>query len=444
MKKLIAFGLVAIATLAACNTQSTTELLEDDSTDLTFFAAKAPGAASSALRTQSNLQLLADGDVPALKVRLRIKNQKNAAGILEKIASGTFKWDDTATTMTGAVTLETRRLNSATVLGSTTANVSSNKTGDAVANYTGNIANAASQVVGTDALCVDVTWNLSTGGATPAYSFAQTQKVTFCQKQPPPAVADLTVTSAGSVSAAINSAKQATFVVRNNGPKAATNVSVVVTVPNGLEYVPPSSNATQPFFTCIPNATPTTFITCNAATLSKSSKDIKLSFKGSSIGGIAIPATVSSATIDPINSNNSGSVNFSVTNTPVASISADLAVGITQPSSPAPKVGVGYTYSIAITNTGPDASTAGRTLNLYRSSSLTFGSATLSGVTCSNTGDITTCTLPSIANAATLTLPLVVTPSVTGIVGVTAELSSMTEDSSSGNDNTSVSSDVQP
>jgi uncharacterized repeat protein (TIGR01451 family) len=436
MKKLIAFGLVALAALTACNTQ--TELFEDDSTDLTFFAPKA-GTASSGLRLQ------AEGDIPALKVRLRVKNQRNAAGKLEKVASATFKWEDTLTTLGGAVTLETRKLNTTSVLGSTTATISSNKTSDAVVGYTGNVALATPQVIGTDALCVDATWTLDTGGATPAFAFSQTQKVTFCQKQPPPAVADMTVSSAGSVSAASTVAKPLTLSVRNNGPKAATNVVVTVPVPAGLEYIPPSANTAIPFFNCVPDAlTPATVITCSAASMGKSSKDIKINFKGATLGTYTVTASVTSATIDPINANNSGNASFIVTNTPPAVIVADMAVAIVQPSTPAPKVGTDFTYTISITNTGPDVSTAGRTLTLYRSSSLTFSSATAAGITCTNTGDITTCTLPSIPNAGTVSLPLVVTPSAAGTVGVTAELASRTEDTSSSNDSTSVSSEVQP
>jgi uncharacterized repeat protein (TIGR01451 family) len=436
MKKLIAFGLVALSALTACNTQ--TELFEDDSTDLTFFAPKS-NSASSGLRLQ------AEGDIPALKVRLRVKNQRNAAGQLEKIASATFKWADDLTTMTGAVTLETRKLNTTSVLGTTTTNISSNKTGDAVPNYTGNVALATPQVIGTDALCVDATWTLGTGGATPAFAFTQAQKVTFCQKQPPPAVADMTISSAGSVSAASTVAKPVTFNVRNNGPKAATNVVVSIPVPSGLEYVPPAPTTSTPFFNCVPDAlTPATVITCSAASMSKSSKEIKVSFKGTALNTYPIPVTVTSATIDPIGANNAGSGSFIVTNTPPAVIVADMATAITQPTTPAPKVGTDFTYTVQITNTGPDASSAGRTLTLYRSSSLTFVSATLAGVTCTNTGDITNCTLPSIPNAGTVSLPLVVTPSAAGTVGVTAELASRTEDTSSGNDSTSVSSEVQP
>jgi hypothetical protein len=65
-------------------------------------------------------------------------------------------------------------------------------------------------------------------------------------------------------------------------------------------------------------------------------------------------------------------------------------------------------------------------------------------VTCTNTGDITNCTLPAIPNAGTINLPLVVTPSAAGTVGVTAELSNSLEDTSSGNNTESVSSEVQP
>jgi Domain of unknown function DUF11 len=423
MKKLIAFGLVALSALTACNTQ--TELFEDDSTDLTFFAPKA-GTASSGLRLQ------AEGDIPALKVRLRVKNQRNAAGQLEKIASATFKWADDLTTMTGAVTLETRKLNTTAVLGNNTTNISSNKTGDAVVGYTGNVALATPQVVGTDALCVDATWTLTTGGATPAFAFSQAQKVTFCQKQPPPAVADMTISSAGSVSAASTVAKPVTFNVKNNGPKTATNVVVSIPVPAGLEYVPPAPTSTTPYFNCTPDATPATVITCNAASMGKSSKEIKISFKGTALATYPIPVTVTSATIDPISANNAGSGTFVVTNTPPAVIVADMATAITQPTTPAPKVGTDFTY------------TAGRTLTLYRSSSLTFVSATLAGVTCTNTGDITNCTLPAIPNAATINLPLVVTPTAAGTVGVTAELSNSLEDTSSSNNTESVSSEVQP
>lgn len=444
MKKLIAFGLVALAALTACNT-SNTDLLEDDSSDTIAFYA--PKQSATARLGVQNLTLQADGDVPAMRVKLGVKSRKNIAGQIEKIATATIKWDDTSTTLTGLVTLETRVLGSATILGTNSPSISSNKTTDAVTGYAGNIATSTAQVVGTNSLCLDVTWTLgarATGAASDDYSFVQTKKVTYCQKQPPPAVADVALVSAGNVSAASTIAKPVKFSVLNNGPKTATNVSVAVTIPSGLEYVAPAPSNTLPFWTCSTNTPSNTLLTCNTPTMSKGAKDLSVSFKGTTLATYALAAVVSSGVIDPISANNNASSNLTVTTTPVNVTAADLAVQITQPVTPLPKVGTSFTYTIAIANIGPDASTAARTLTIYRSSSLNFGSATAAGVTCTNTGDVTNCSLPSIANGATISVPLVVTPSAAGTVGITAQLAANNEDDTASNNTSAVSSDVQP
>jgi Domain of unknown function DUF11 len=444
MKKLLVFGAAALSlALAACN-QPGVDLLEDESADLAFYSLKAATVQGSSVRAATRANSL-NGDIPALKVKLRIKNQRNAANQLEKVASATMKWGDEASTLNGTVTLTTHKLNSTTILGTTTAAVSSNKIGDAVVTYTGNIGTAATQIVGTDALCVDAVWSMDTGGVTPDFSFEQVKAVTFCQKQPAPAVADLTVVSGGaSVAAAPTVTKPVVFSVRNNGPKTATNIQLLVTVPSGLEYIPPVASTVVPFFICLPDAPIATLITCNAASMGKGSKDIKLNFRASALGSYPLPATVSSSTIDSISGNNStGAVAFTVTNAPPASTSADVAVNIVPQVAPTPFVGTNYTYNINLTNTGPDASSAARTLTIYRSTGLTFVSSTASGVTCANTGDVTTCTLPALANAASLSIPFIVNPTLTGNIGVTAELGSLTEDSSQSNDVDSVSSVVQ-
>ena len=438
MKRRALLGLAALvaATLAACSTPST-GFTEDEFDGQEFvFQSREAGTGLSAQ---------ADGDIPSLRVRIGVKTRTNASSTREKVASAVFKWADADTTLTGPVTLVIREKGAVTgSLGTNTATVTSNSTLDAGAGYTGNTAFATPQSALTT-LCVDATWNLTTG--TNGYNFNQANTVTYCQKNPPTAIADLALRPAlTSPTVAVNSDGVLTIPVQNSGSSTAINVNVGVTIPTGVSYL----SAVGSSWVCVPNTATATsqLVTCALATFSKSTKNLALNIKGitDNVNPYNISATVSSPTIDPISSNNTRSYSVLVSQAAAPTPTSDLSAKFqTIPSTTIPTVGTAIPLNLTITNLGPTNKAAGRTIELVRSSTLTYNSATVNGLagSCTDAAGVTTCTLPAIASNQSAVIAISVTPSSTGIKGLTAALAASADDPSNSNNTDSISFTAQ-
>ena len=419
LKSLIALALCAGA-MTACNNSGSLNLADSEDFDQEFaFQGDNLAAQGGAIRTQG------EGDIPTLRVRLSVKTSTSASGLKQKAARATFKWGDNLTTATGNVTLSTRRLNAATVLGANTTTITSSTIADAAPLFVGNIA------------------------PSDAYVFNQTVPVTYCQQQAPAPIADLAVAGGITQTTPANANKAVELTVVNNGPKAAANVSVVTALPVGVSYVAPSTPPTGALFACssVAAVSPATgsVLTCVAPELTKRSTTLKYTLKGTAEGSYSLPISISSPTLDPISGNNSGTQSFIVSAVAVATVEADLASAIAIPTGAALTVGTPLTYTVSIGNLGPDSSSSGRQVKLYRSSSLDFVSATGSaGITCVNAGAVTTCTLPALANSATGSITLSVNPTTAGIVAVTAQVvAAPGEDTGSSNNTSNLSSTIQ-
>jgi uncharacterized repeat protein (TIGR01451 family) len=439
MKKLLfTTGLLALA-LAACTTpnQVTSVLdLEDDGQEFVFsprestaqqFSAQGIGSWSGRLGPQ------AEGDIPTLKVRIGVKSRTSAAGTREKVASAIFKWADT-TTLTGPVTIVTREKGATGSLATKTANITSNSSLDAGVGYTGNTAFADPQPA-TKVLCVDATWNVTTGLS--GYQFNQPNIVSFCQKDPPTAVADMSV-RAITAPLVLNEASTGTLTVpvQNAGPSSALNVSVALSFPTGVQYQNVSGSSwicSAQTATALAQA-----VTCNTASLGKGTKNISLSVKGitQNANPYAVSAIVSSPTVDPISSNNSRNYEVQVnTAGPISSVSDLSAKFAVLPTTPALAVGSNVTATLNVTNVGPNDKAAGRTLAILRSSSLTFVSASVNGLagSCTEAAGTISCTLPAITANQNASVSIVTTPTAPGIVGLTADLAVSSDDPSNSN-----------
>jgi len=109
----------------------------------------------------------------------------------------------------------------------------------------------------------------------------------------------------------------------------------------------------------------------------------------------------------------------------VASL-ADLAV--TKEGRPdEPLVGAPLTYTLAITNAGPDSAT-GVTLTDTLSSATTFAEATPSQGVCDELGGALVCDLGDIANGGAVTVTVAVTPTIAGEISNTVRVSSPERD----------------
>ncbi|HEY3128912.1 MAG TPA: SBBP repeat-containing protein [Acidobacteriota bacterium] len=121
-------------------------------------------------------------------------------------------------------------------------------------------------------------------------------------------------------------------------------------------------------------------------------------------------------------------------------VSADLS--ITKSSSPgSATIGTGLTYTISVSNAGPSTAT-GVTVTDTLPAGVTFVSASSAQGSCSQTGGTVTCNLGSLANAATVGVSIVVTPTTAGIISNTAVVRANESDPSTLNNSASVLTSV--
>ena len=188
--------------------------------------------------------------------------------------------------------------------------------------------------------------------------------------------ADLALAMTGPANAGAAGNVSYTITLTNNGPSPARTISLADATPAGLTFVGNSGDCTTAF--------PCAF----ASLASGATKTIVATFAvpdSYAQANVVNSASVSSATPDPSNANNSASVTTTISH------SADLALTM-QASSGAVRGGT-VTYTIAVTNKGPGGASA-----------VSVADATPAGlVFVSNSGDCTTafpCSLGNVANGA--------------------------------------------
>lgn len=165
--------------------------------------------------------------------------------------------------------------------------------------------------------------------------------------------------------------------VQNNGPDDASTLTVTDTLPTGI--VPKTTGATGSGWSCsVAGQT----VTCTRPSLASGTAapevEIEANIASSVTGQKVNTASVSSATSDPNNTNNSASVTLDATP------KADLS--ITKAHSGTPVAGGSYNYDFVVTNDGPsDVSTFTVTDTL--DANLTFASSTPE-VTCTGTTSV--------------------------------------------------------
>ncbi|TDE54939.1 gliding motility-associated C-terminal domain-containing protein [Flavobacterium sp. GT3P67] len=207
-----------------------------------------------------------------------------------------------------------------------------------------------------------------------------------------------------------------TITATNNGPSAATGVSVADALPSGYTFV--SASPSTGTWTA-PN-----WIIGALANGASATLDIVATVNAT--GVYANTATISGGQTDPSPGNNS----FTVTPTPVAQ--TDLAV-IKTVSNMTPNVGSNVTFTITATNNGPSAATGVSVVDVLPSG-YTFVSATPS----TGTWTAPNWTIGALANGASATLDIVATLNATGPYANTATISGGQTDPSPGNNSSTV------
>ncbi|HEX2835217.1 MAG TPA: DUF11 domain-containing protein [Thermoanaerobaculia bacterium] len=228
-----------------------------------------------------------------------------------------------------------------------------------------------------------------------------------------------------------------TQTVTNNGPDAATNASLTTATGAGTTFQ--SFNAPAGWSCSTPAVGATGTITCTNPSFANAAVAVfTLVVNVTGTGTIGNTATISSSTYDPAPANNTATAS---TNVP-APTTADLSITKTTTATSAP-IGSTFSYTIVVTNNGPDTATS-VVMTDTLPSSLLFRSITQpSPFTCTtpavgSTGTIT-CSAASLANGASRTFTLVVevASGATGTISNSASVTSAANDGNSGNSSVS-------
>jgi uncharacterized repeat protein (TIGR01451 family) len=242
--------------------------------------------------------------------------------------------------------------------------------------------------------------------------------------------ASLTLTAVGTP-ATVYAGNDITYTdtVTNNGPAAATGVSLTESIPNSTVV----SASAPAGWTC---STTATTVTCTDPTMaSGTSVDIVVV-----VAVAATDVTTPITNISTLSSSNSTTV-ISTVVTPVVE-ACDLAV--TNSGTPNPvAAGGNITYTQVVTNTGGPSNCTTATFTEAFPANTTFVSLTPvpAGWTCTTAGSIS-CTNPSVAPGSTSTFPVVVTVAAGAAGGTiitdTATVGTATHDTNPSNNTATV------
>lgn len=209
-----------------------------------------------------------------------------------------------------------------------------------------------------------------------------------------------------------------TLDVVNNGPDPAENVVVEYTLPPGVtpDSVTPSVGS------C--NIT-VAAVTCNLGTLANgATPDIVIVMTPLTPTTLQHSVEVSSATADPDLGDNTDT--GSTTVEAVAGASADLSLVKTDSPDPV-VVGQPLTYTLTITNNGPD-DTGTVVVTDVLPAGVTYQSSSASQGSCSHSAGTVTCNLGAIADTAAAVVTIVVIPQQAGDLSNTAVVTSDVDD----------------
>ncbi|MBI3484482.1 MAG: DUF11 domain-containing protein, partial [Acidobacteria bacterium] len=231
-----------------------------------------------------------------------------------------------------------------------------------------------------------------------------------------------------------------TITVTNSGPGPATSAVLNDPLPASTTFV---SLAAAAGWTCTTPAVGVNgTVNCTNPSVAASAVGVftvVVATTGASVPSISNTATVSATENDPTPANNSATAA-----TTVNPLTADLSV--TKADSPDPvRVGNNLTYTITVTNSGPDNAT-GVSLTDTLAANVTFVSATPSQGTCSQAAGVVTCPLGAINNGANATVQIVVTPGAAAVPSInsSASVTGNEADPSAANNTAAQSTTVQP
>lgn len=255
-----------------------------------------------------------------------------------------------------------------------------------------------------------------------------------------PASADLSVTKTDSADpATVGSPLSYTLTVTNDGPNAATGVTVVDTVPASLSGV----TATSPDGTCTIDGR---VVTCDLGELAAgATATVTITGTPTVTGTISNSVTVVADQPDPDTDDNTDSETTQVEDGGGMGGGTDVAdLSVTKTDSPDPvMVGDELTYTVTVTNGGPDPA-PGTTLTDQLPATVDLSAATVTsgGGSCSSSGQTVVCELGTLAAGDVVTVEITVTPQSTGTIQNTAQVGAEVNDDTPGNNSASESTQV--
>ena len=198
-----------------------------------------------------------------------------------------------------------------------------------------------------------------------------------------------------------------TFTVTNNGPGAATNVTISHTLPTNVAFV--SANA-SPGGTATQSAG---IVTANFPSIAfGDSATVTIDVTPSTAGSLQLSASVSSPTGDPNSANNSASAPVTVNQPQVPTANIGVSIGS---SAGSVLQGSSVTFSVTATNSGPDPA-RGVTLTVTLPAGLAFMSTTQG----SQSNGVITVPLGDMALGANTTVTIVAQATGLGALQVSA------------------------
>jgi uncharacterized repeat protein (TIGR01451 family) len=243
-------------------------------------------------------------------------------------------------------------------------------------------------------------------------------------------VADLVVTKTDSPDpVTVGSNLTYSIGVTNNGPSTATNVVLTDTVPSATTFV--SASSTQG--TCSQSAG---VVTCNIGTLNNGNSAVVTMIVTTTVSGtLTNTATATATESDPNTGNNTATAT-----TTVNAAAADLSI-TKSASATSVLVGQNITYSIGVSNAGPQPAT-NVTITDPVPVGTTFVSASSSQGSCSQASGVVTCALGSLAVSGSATATITVTASSAGTTTNTASVSASEGDPNGTNNSASAITNV--
>ncbi|HSP17691.1 MAG TPA: Calx-beta domain-containing protein [Thermoanaerobaculia bacterium] len=246
----------------------------------------------------------------------------------------------------------------------------------------------------------------------------------------PVASADLAVTKTGAATATTNANVAYTITATNNGPSAATNVTVTDVLPAGTSFV----SAVPSQGSCSGTST----VTCSLGSLASGANAvITLTIKmPAAPASISNTATVTATEGDPTPGNNAATA---VTNVASPVGSADLA--ITKTGAATAMTSTNVIYTITATNNGPSAATNVTVTDILPAGT-SFVSAVPSQGSCSGTSTVT-CSIGSLATSASAVITLTIKmPAAPASISNTATVTASESDPNTGNNTATANTNV--